>query len=50
MRILTQAKQTIPEFFNFVGQVNCAGAEQFGGADIRQPIAAGAPQQDEEDW
>lgn len=50
VRILTQSKQQIPEFFGSSIPSHCAQADQYGGSDIRKPIPAGAPQQDDEEW
>ncbi|XP_070502812.1 ATP-dependent RNA helicase vasa-like [Chironomus tepperi] len=49
-RMLKQANQVVPGFFN-----GCSGAcgetDQFGGSDIRQPAAAaGAGQEEEGEW
>lgn len=51
VRILTQTKQPIPDFFGCSLSAGQSGfADKYGGSDIRQPIAAAAPQKDEEDW
>lgn len=48
---MTQTKQNIPDFFGGGFSAGACGmADKYGGSDIRQPIAAGAPQKDEEDW
>jgi probable ATP-dependent RNA helicase DDX4 len=50
VRILMQTKQNIPDFFSGVSTGACGMADKYGGEDIRQPIAAGAPQTNDEDW
>lgn len=50
VRILTQTKQPIPDFFSGVSTGSFGMADKYGGSDIRQSIAAGKPQQNEEDW
>jgi probable ATP-dependent RNA helicase DDX4 len=50
VRILTQTKQAIPDFFGGISAGSCGMADKYGGSDIRQPIAAGAPQKDEDEW
>lgn len=50
IRILKNAKQPIPAFLGDASNISCEETDVYGGTDIRQPIEAGKPQADDEDW
>lgn len=50
VKILTDAKQPIPEFLSGFSPSSGGGASGFGGQDIRKGVSNAKPQEEEEDW